>query len=273
MGRSLYINQTTKPRINRDGPSIWIQEEGKAGRRIPARLITRAVIIGNVRFDSETIMLFADHNIPVTFMNNRTEEAAVVIPYNHRLPDHYKEQKTILDSDENINHYVEWANSKRTLLQLNLIKRFLPRLAGRLERTGFGEGNYQLLLKKMRRAEEEQWLLVNNMVTGIFRNLIIEYVIKAELDPHVGIIHRRHNFGFALDLCYIMGGESDLQSVQFFRSKGIKSLITKKRGQWIITEQGIRNIIHRFENKRKDIERKIENILDEFFELMREIRT
>jgi len=272
MGRSLYINQTNKPLIFRDGPSIWIKEEGKAGRRIPARLITRAVIIGNVKLDSGTIMLFADNNIPVTFMNRKTEESAVVIPYNHRLPNHYKEQKVFLDSDENINRYEKWANAKRAIIQLTLIKRYRPQLAARLKQTGFGEGNYQLLLKEIRKVNEEQWLVVNGIVTNIFRNMIIEHVIKAELDPHVGIVHRRHNFGFALDICYILGGESDIQSVQFFQSKELKSLIRRENGQWFITDDGIKNIIHRFENKRQGVKKKIENIIDEFFELMREIR-
>jgi len=273
MGRSLYINQTNKPLITRDGPSIWIKEDGKAGRRIPARLINRAVIIGNVKLDSGTIMLFADNNIPVTFMSRDTEETAVVIPYNHRLPNHYKEQKAFLDSDENIRRYEEWANAERVLLQLNFIKKFLPSLAPRFEHTGFGEGNYQLLLKEVRKVSEERWLVINRMVTNIFRNMIIEYLIKAELDPHVGIIHRRHNFGFALDICYILGGESDIQCVQFFRSSNLPSLFKKEKNQWVITDEGIKNIIHRFENKRHGVKKKIENIIDDFFELMREIRT
>jgi len=127
-------------------------------------------------------------------------------------------------------------------------------------------------LKEIISASEEQWLVVNGMVTNIFRNMIVEHVIKAELDPHVGIIHRRHNFGFALDICYILGGESDMQSVQFFLSKRLKNLIKMEEGQWFVTDEGVKDIIHRFENKRQDVKKKIENIIDEFFELMREIR-
>jgi CRISPR/Cas system-associated endonuclease Cas1 len=272
MGRTLYINHTNKPVVFRDGPSIWVKEKGKAGRRIPARLVGRVIIIGNVTLDSGTITLFTNKNIPITFMNNRSEESAVVIPYNHRLPDHYKEQMIFLDSDENIGRYEEWANAKRALLQLNLLRRYLPALAIKLEQRGFGEGNYQEILKGLRRVGEEQWLIANGVVSNIFKNMVIESVLRADLDPHIGVIHRRHNFGLALDICYIMGGEIDIQCLQFFRSANFDSLMFKDKGRWVVTNEGIKNIAHRFENKRKEMKEKVENIIDELFILMRELR-
>lgn len=273
MGKSLYINQANNPVVLRDGPSVWIEEQGKAGRRIPARLITRVVIIGNVKLDSGAITLFAKNNISITFMDSGAEESAVVIPYNKRLSSHYKEQKFFLDSDENIIRYETWADTKRALLQLNLIKRYLPALAIKLESRGFGEGNYQEILKGLRKANDKQWSVVSGVISEIFRNLIIEGVRRADLDPHIGVIHRRHNFGLAFDICYIIGGEVDIQCVQFFMSANIKELIAKKKDSWVVTNEGIKSIVHRFENKRKEVQQKAENVIDELFELMREIRT
>lgn len=273
MGRTLYINQTGKPVIFRDGPSIWVKEEGKAGRRIPARLVGRVIIIGNVKLDSGTITLFAENNTPITFMNNRTDETAVVLPYNHRLPDHYKEQKIFLETKEHIDHFEQWANSKRALLQLALLRRFLPRLMPRFETLGFGEGNYQEILRTLRKVSERKWVIVNSIITNVLRNIIVERLIDSGLDPHLGVIHRRHNFGLALDICYIMGGLSDLQTLQFFGSARERKLIQKDLDQWFITDEGMRNIVQRFENRRSAIELKIENILDELFVLMREMLT
>lgn len=273
MSRTLYINQTSKPVIFRDGPSIWVEEEGKAGRRIPARLVGRVIIIGNVKLDSGTITLFAENNTPITFMNNRTDETAVVLPYNHRLPDHYKEQKVFLDSKENIEHFEQWANSKRALLQMALLRRFLPKLMPRFETIGFGEGNYQEILKTLRKVGERKWLAANGIINNIFRNTIVEHLIKSGLDPHLGVLHRRHNFGLALDICYIMGGMSDLQTLQFFHTCKDHNFFEKDRENWFVTDEGMRNIIHRFENRRAAVQEKVENILDELFDLIRELLT
>jgi CRISPR/Cas system-associated endonuclease Cas1 len=271
MGRSLYINQTNKPEILRDGPSIWVKEKGKAGRRIPARFVSRVIIFGKVRLDSDAITLFAEWNTPVTFVNNKYGETAVVIPYNHKLPIHYKEQRILLESEDNISRYERWANAKRAVIQLNLIRRFVPSLASKLEKRGFGEGNYQEILKRLRKVSEDKWLVVNGIVTDIFRNMIIENIIKTGLDPHLGVIHRRHNFGLALDICYILGGESDIQTLQFFRSSKIEELIIRNKEGWIVTDKGIKNIVHRFENKRNYLKSLLDNIIDELFILIREM--
>lgn len=273
MSRTLYISQTCKPVIHRDGPSIWVEEEGKSGRRIPARLIGRVIIIGNVKLDAGTITLFAENNTPITFMNNRTDETAVVLPYNHRLPDHYKEQKIFLESKVQTEHFEQWANSKRTLLQMALLRKYLPQSMPRFETFGFGEGNYQEILRTLRKVSEQKWLTVNSFITNILRNIIVERLTETGLDPHLGVIHRRHNFGLALDICYIMGGLSDLQTLQFFNSCRNRKLIEKERDQWFITDEGMKNIVQRFEGRRAAVELKIEHILDELFVLMREMLT
>lgn len=271
MGRTLYINQTNKPEILRDGPSVWIKEEGMAGRRIPARLVSRVIIIGNVTLDSGAITLFAENNTPITFMDNATDETAVVIPYNHRLPDHYKEQRIFLESHETIEHYEQWANSKRALLQMPLIRKYMPKLSGRLEKNGFGEGNYQEFLKGLRKVGERKWLVVNGIINNIFRNMIVEKLMKNGLDPHLGVIHRRHNFGLALDICYIMGGSSDMQTMQFFNACKERNLIEKIKDHYLVTNEGMKDIVQRFENRRASLQDKTENIIDEIFALMREM--
>ncbi len=52
MGRTLYLNENKGLTVLRDGPSVWIKEDGKAGRRIPARLVGRVVVIGNLRLEA-----------------------------------------------------------------------------------------------------------------------------------------------------------------------------------------------------------------------------
>lgn len=272
MGRTLYLNENRGVRVLRDGPSVWIKWLDRSGQRVPVRLVSRVVVIGNVKMDSSAITLFTDNDIPVVFMNYSGAESAVAIPYNHKLYKHYEEQKIFLESPENSERYLKWAETKRMVIQVNILKRLRRDLRYEI-RLGIGEGNYQELLSGLKPADEEKWLTVAGVVANLFRGMIIERLIRADLDPHVGIIHRRHNFGLALDICYILGGESDLQALQFFRSPLVDLHIERKNGRWKLTENGMKNIIQRFENRREVLTNMTEIVIDELFELMRELRT
>jgi CRISPR associated protein Cas1 len=272
MGRTLYLNECRGLRVLRDGPSIWISRSDRAGQRVPVRLISRVIIIGNVKLDSGVITLFTDHDVPVVFMGYSGNETAVAIPYNHRLAKHYSEQQVFLDGHEHIERYITWADTKRMVIQVETLNRIFKRADGKL-RFGLGDGNYQMILSRLRPVDEEQWCVVTGIVNNIFRGMIIERLLRADLDPHLGVLHRRHNFGLALDICHIMGAESDIQAVQFFRCPGQKPCIGKKGNSWAVTAEGMRNIIQRFENRREALANIVELIIDELFALMRELRT
>jgi CRISPR/Cas system-associated endonuclease Cas1 len=272
MGRTLYLNECRGLRVVRDGPSVWIRRLDRAGQRVPARLISRVVIIGNVKLDSGVITLFTDHDVPVVFMRYSGDETAVAIPYNHRLAKHYREQQVFLDGPEHTERYIAWADTKRMFIQVETLNRIFKRAAGKL-RLGFGEGNYQMILSRLRPVDEEQWCVVAGIVNNLFRGMVIERLLKADLDPHLGVMHRRHNFGLALDICHIIGAESDIQAVQFFRCAGQKSFVRKKGDTWTVTDEVMRDIIQRFENRRETLENLVEIIIDELFDLMRELRT
>lgn len=272
MGRTLYLNENRGLRVLRDGPSLWIKWADRSDQRVPLRLVSRVVIIGNVKLDAGAITLFTEHHIPVIFMNHSGEESAVAIPYNHRLAKHYEEQKVFLETIENTERYIKWAETKRMVIQVNVLKRIYKKIAYKI-RFGLGEGDYQAILSRLKPSETEKWTVVTNIINNLFRGFITEHILKADLDPHLGIIHRRHNFGLALDLCYAIGAESDLQSLQFFRSAVIDNFIYKTGGSWKVTPNGVKDIIHRFENKKNYLSNMIEITIDEFFELMRELRT
>ncbi|MEW6108115.1 MAG: CRISPR-associated endonuclease Cas1 [Nitrospirota bacterium] len=273
MGRTLYLSENRDDiLVVRDGPSVLIKGRETAGRRVPVRLLGRVIIIGNIRIDAGAITLFAENDIPVVFMNRKSDETAVAIPYNHRLPTHYEEQRVFLANEENIRRYEHWAGTKRMVIQVNMLRRIYRAIAPKIK-YGLGEGNYQEVLSHMKPKSEEKWQIVMGIITNLFRGLIVEHLLKADLDPHMGVIHRRHNFGFALDVCHIMGAESDMQALQFFRRAEDSDYIERAKDGWRITNYGMRNIVHRFENRRKELHNMAEGIIDELFELMRELRT
>ncbi len=272
MDRTLYLNENKGLRVYRDGPSIWIKEDGKAGRRIPARLIGRVVIIGNISLESGAITLFTDRDVPVTFINYRGESAAVAMPYNEKLARHYEEQKIFLETEENAGRFRSWLHAKRKELQLQVAQRLSKRLAVKFAAAGFREKDYRNIILQFRTCNEDQWQVILSIAGNLFREITVGRLIKADLDPHMGILHRRHNFSLALDLCHILEPETEIQCLQFIKAAREKGYMIKEQGTWRATKDGMKDIIHRFENRRKLIQDNVERLIDDIFELMRELR-
>lgn len=275
MERILYLNERgSHITVMRDGPSLWIKERSSAGRRIPVRLICLVVAIENVRIDAQSIALLAENGIPLIIMDRAGQKKAVVIPHNNRVPKHYKDQKFILRFERNMERYKSWAQTRRMTIQLVSLKRLLKHRFFRYRE--IGEGNYEIVLKEIKGKlgiKEEQWLCVKEIVISLFKGLIIDRLLKAGLDIHLGVINRRQNFGLVLDLCHIVEGEIDLQAIQFFSgSTGDESRMEKLHGNWQVKSSYMHDIIHRFENRKSAIVQMVESMIDEFFELMREIR-
>lgn len=262
MDRTLYFNEAKGVELQRDGPSVWVKEEGKAGRRIPIGLVGRAVIIGNVRLDAGIITLFADNHIPVIFMNKKGEEAAVTIPFNHKLPKHHEEQAIFLKSERNINAFKTWLFAQRRNQQINTIKRLSRAEALRMTSQGFREKDYKLFISRLISYKEGLYKAASAIINNLLKEMAVESLLKADLDPHIGVFNRRHNFGLALDICYAIEPEADLQSVMFIKTSADSH----------ISPDDMKDIVHRFENKRMIVHEIIETIIDDIFKLMRELR-
>ncbi len=272
MDRTLYLNENKGLKVYRDGPSVWIKEEGKAGSRVPARFIGRVVIIGNVKIESGIITLFTDRDIPVSFINYSGESVAVALPYNDRLPRHYEEQKIFLKNEKNTLRFKNWAESRRKEIQLNVIKRLSKKIFYKFTKFGFREKDYLNIINQFRKCNLEQWQLVTGIISYLFREMVIGCLIRAELDPHTGILHRRHNFSLALDLCYIFEAEIDIQSIQFIKQASENNYFIKENKNWLVSKEGMKDIIHRFENRKNQIINITEQLIDDIFEMMRELR-
>lgn len=272
MDRTLYLNENEGLTIHRDGPSIWVKKTGQAGRRIPARFVGRVVIIGNLRLEAGAITLFTDNSIPVTFLSRSGDSLAVAIPYNHQLPRHYEEQKVLLETEENMERFKRWLSSKRKEIQLKAIRRLSKWTAELFAMNGFRERDYQRFIEEFKPSKDDKWEVVSTIVSNLLREIIIGRIVKADLDPHMGILHRRHNFGLALDLCHILSGDVDMQCIQFLRTAMEKGYMEKQRGLWAVSRQGMKEIIHRFENRRVKLQERVEKLIDDIFEIMRELR-
>lgn len=269
MDRTLYLNEAKGLEVLRDGPSVWVKQEGKSGRRLPVRLIGRAVIIGNVKLDAGVITLFTDNDVPVVFMNRKGEEAAVTIPFNHHLPEHHEEQKIFLDNEKNIRAFQTWLLSQKRKQQIKTLKRLSKDAAETMISKGFREKDYKLFISRFISVKDEQYKAINGIINNLLKEMIVESLIRADLDPHAGILNRRHNFGLALDICYAIESEADLQCIQFLKTW--QSMI-KSGHDRVVSSESVKDIVQRFENRRKIVHETIETIIDDIFKLMRELR-
>jgi CRISPR/Cas system-associated endonuclease Cas1 len=272
MDRTLYLNENKGLRVFRDGPSIWIREDGKAGRRVPARLVGRVVIMGNIKLESGVITLFTDRDVPVTFINCRGDSVAVALPYNEKLPRYYEEQKVFLETEENADRFKSWLHAKNKEMQLHVIQRLSKKLALKFAGDGFRERDYRKIIQQFRTCSEDQWQVILGIAASLFREMTVGCLIKAGLDPHVGVLHRRYNFSLAFDLCHILEPETEIQCLQFASGAKENKHMMKDYGNWLVTKDGMKDIIQRFENRRKQVQDIVERLIDDIFVMIRELR-
>lgn len=331
MKKPLYlVEKGNKVTVYRDGPSFLVKSRNRSPIRIPVFKIDKVVIVGNVRIDANSIILCAENKIPVLFITPDNTEKALILPYNHKLPKHYKEQRLILQSQETMMRYKKWIYTRRSIMQLKILKELFKGFSFPHE---IGEGNYQILIKKFsqrhqinnskqkekslpfsdhstphsrhsEQSEESQsssslienkikqsqssssdilsqrpelmrcdreesnsnWVIVKDIIENFLKAIITGRIIQAGLDIHYGIIHKRVNYGLLLDLSLIFEPEADFQTIKFFQSA--KSAI--HNGE--ITEEGIKQIIDRFESRRDNFTQSVETVIDELFEIIKDLR-
>jgi CRISPR/Cas system-associated endonuclease Cas1 len=73
MEKTLYLSEKQTLRIRCDGPSLWVEQANCAGQRVPARLVRRAIVVGNVTLDSGTLTLLAQRGVPIALLDRRGE--------------------------------------------------------------------------------------------------------------------------------------------------------------------------------------------------------
>ncbi|MCX7857061.1 MAG: CRISPR-associated endonuclease Cas1 [Deltaproteobacteria bacterium] len=275
MERTLYLNDSgSSISVMRDGPSLWIEEKGGAGRRIPVRFIDLVILVQNVKIDAQSLAVLSENQVPVIIMDRSGQRKAYVLPYEEKIPFRYRDQKFILRNERSEERYRKWAETKRMIIGISALKRIGKDKLTRCEE--IGEGNYSIIMKELISSmgiEEEKYMIVKNTVCSLFHGIIAKKLLRAGFDIHLGVINRRKNFGLILDVSYIMDGEIDLQTLQFFKTDAKREIAFHHVfGRCELKPNVMRFIAHRFENRKKTIGQMVDNIIDELCTLMREIK-
>ncbi|MCF6158474.1 MAG: hypothetical protein E3K32_07850 [wastewater metagenome] len=269
MEKTLYLNENTTLSVIRDGPSIVVKEGEKSGRRVPARMIQRVVIVGNIKLDTSLITLFTQNNIPITFFDRKGSQIAVTLPYKHHLPGQYKTQRIFLESDYNSKRFMTFLRAYRQRVQITVLKRLLKRqIPDSYVTVGLKEEEYQRVMDNVTAPYRKRFHYIRNAISAVFLEMVVSKLIASEFDPHMGVMHRRRDFGLALDVCHVLGPEIDIQSIQFFQGK--KGAEHRKNKE--MSSEDVKAIAVRFENRKDAVVNLTEHIIDGMFELIRELR-
>lgn len=257
--------------VARDGPSLWITMGNKAGRRVPARIINRVIITGNVKLDSGVITLFTGNGVPVTFLNRKGDiigTALGVVNPDWRL----KERQTMLFSNSLYRSRVlNWITAKRRNCQMQLLKDLACQDVKIFIAKGLREKDFKKALSGFIPVDETVVRIVSGTVKGMAYELVTNCLLTSDLDPHLGVLYRRYNMGLVRDLCYIIEAEIARQTVQFFRLKRWDVYLESQNREWMLNPAGMRSIAMRFESHQKRVQEIIGCLIDDIFQLMREL--
>jgi CRISPR/Cas system-associated endonuclease Cas1 len=208
MDRTLYLNESDRVKLVVDGPSLWVTPKGKAGRRIPARLIGRVVIFGNVRVGIDMIVLFAARGIPVSFYSRKGEPLATALP---RMPVPGVNADRLRDAMETaggMERLADWMKSRRTAFMLEWLREAGHPMAAAIESSGLDEASYERAAAR-RFGDAARYAETAGLLRGMVEETALNVIVKAGLDAHIGIRQNGRDFGLCADFGWIMRGEID----------------------------------------------------------------
>lgn len=259
-------------RVRRDGPSLWIREPGKAGRRVPARLVSRVVITGNIALEADAITLFAEQGIPVAFLRPTGDVRAVALAYDCKPGSIRERQRVLKEDDELRTRALRWFESRLRSFRLEVLRAVSPSLASDAECRGLQEREYFGVLRTLVPDMGGAVAAARAALRGFFNELIVEKTLRAGLDPHLGLVRTRENFGLCKDFAEILDPFCDMWTVRFMDTRRSEDLVLFNGPTARLTPKGHRKAAGEFEGQREAAEAKIELVLDDYFEVLREIQ-
>lgn len=256
MNKALYIHHARGLEVRRDGPSLIISEPDKADRRIPARMVSNVVVIGNVRMDAGMVALFAEQGVPITFICSRGKAIAVALPYEYRLPRHHPKQRLFAESDNNRRKFQRWLQINTRRLTMVCVHNLTGRHWEAYRQNPEHEpaaADYAYLVKQLERTWPAQSRIVREVIDQLFQETIMSVLLINGLDPHVGIVNRYRNFGLVEDIRDFFRPEAEYQAVCFFREYEGHDWFDLDDDGYLLRRDGLHAIVQRFESRRESI--------------------
>lgn len=208
MERTLYLSEQAGLRVKRDGPSLWIEQPGRAGRRVPARLIRRVLIAGNVALDTASLALFAERGVPIALLDRRGEAIAAVVGWDGGDLARRARQWAAWEDTAVCDRLSAWLAAWERGRRLTLVRRFNHALARQWRTDGFRSTDYERWLSEIGLARGAQ-RHVRSLFHAALQAVILTESAAAGWDPHAGVRHRHDPLGFVKDGASAVNAEAD----------------------------------------------------------------
>jgi hypothetical protein len=200
MERTLYLSEKETLRIRCDGPSLWVEQANHAGQRVPARLVRRAIVVGNVTLDSASLTLLAQRGVPVALLDRRGEPLAMVLGLQDGTRQRRARQAALSEDRGKCERIAAWLDAWERGRQLRLVRTIDPSRARQWRSTGYRQIDYEdwvLTQARMRNCHARS----RTFLTGALHELIAAEIADQGWDPHAGVRARGTPLGFVKD-CY-----------------------------------------------------------------------
>jgi len=221
------------------------------------------VIIGNILLETSVVTLFSENGVPVMFISRYADEVAFAIPAKGGLPAHYLLQRAAMRDVSLSALFTRWAATHRAGIQRRVVRKLYRGITDNI-RLRMGENDYDEMIAYLRPSDNIKWAVVTGFITSIFKGVIIEELYRAGLDPHPGIMDMSGRYGLANDFCNVVDAEIDFQALQFLKCSIVNPLQDKKFQSSRLTEQAVQNIVHRFENRRLELQKMLSGLIEDF---------
>jgi CRISPR/Cas system-associated endonuclease Cas1 len=257
MDRTLFLSERPGLSVRRDGPSLWIEQPGSAGRRVPVRLIRRVLIAGNVALDTESLTAFAERGVPVTLVGRNGQPVAMVVSCASGLFARRGLQVGMVENPSVQERVSSWLRAWERGRRLALAARLDSATAARWRCTGVRTVDYEQWVQRLGRlrgAVAPQRRLFHAAVG----TLILDRIAEAGWDPHVGVIHRGEPLGFVKDCAMAFRADADrLWLDQGCRTHHAETMLPP-------------DVAECFERHRLRLAKLLDRLLDQYADLVRE---
>lgn len=259
MEKTLYLSESARIRVSCDGPSLWIEQQGRAGRRVPVRLIRRVVIVGNVVMDTGSLALFAARGVPVTLLNRACDPVATVLGAEDGDRQRRARQAALLEDRKRCERVAAWLSAWERGRQLVAVSRMDSALAFRWRREGFRRSDYEAWVSAVSRSRS-----VPDRARAFFRGALQELVAVGVTaggwDPHCGVLNAAQPLGFVKDCVTALHADADRMWLDVAAERSGRA-----------PEAATESLALRFEAARPRVEALIRRMLDQYAELLWEI--
>ncbi|MBI5853832.1 MAG: CRISPR-associated endonuclease Cas1 [Nitrospirae bacterium] len=198
MEKTLYFCERQGMRVTRDGPSLWIEQPGRAGCRVPGRLIRQAVIVGNVALDAGSLLLLAERGIPVMFLRRDGTPAAALWGVSGVHRQRSGRQRALTGDPSGQDRVLAWLHAWRRGRQLALVRRLDPETAAQWKQRGYRNSDYARWL-----AARAEATAAPSRPPAFFRGALAELIAveiaARDWDPHFGVEHKGEPLGLVKD--------------------------------------------------------------------------